>query len=67
MTLKELIFGKFPICNWDTDVYTNWLTQNGVNIGLSVAGSALSITASAVTGNPIRCCFRCSWYCKYFR
>lgn len=23
---------KYPICSWSTDVYTNWLTQNGVNI-----------------------------------
>jgi hypothetical protein len=45
--------GKFPVCSWDTDVYTNWLTQNGVNIALSAAGSAISIGASAATGNPI--------------
>ena len=25
--------GKFPICSWQTDTYTNWLTQNGINIG----------------------------------
>ena len=24
--------GKFPTCSWNTDPYTNWLTQNGVNI-----------------------------------
>ena len=24
--------GKYPIGCWTTDVYTNWLTQNGVNI-----------------------------------
>lgn len=24
---------KYPICSWETDVYTNWLTQNGINIG----------------------------------
>lgn len=23
---------KYPICSWTTDVYTNWLTQNGINI-----------------------------------
>lgn len=23
---------KYPICSWVTDVYTNWLTQNGINI-----------------------------------
>ena len=35
--------GKFPICNWNTDVYTNWLTQNAVNIGLSVGGNLLTM------------------------
>lgn len=45
--------GKFPICSWDTDVYINWLTQNGVNVALSTIGSAISIGAAAATGNPI--------------
>ena len=35
--------GKFPICSWSTDVYTNWLTQNGVNIGLGMASGVLQI------------------------
>lgn len=42
--------GKFPICSWDTDVYTNWLTQNAVNIGLSLAGGVID-TASGIYGN----------------
>lgn len=45
--------GKFPACNWDTDVFTNWLTQNGVNIGLQVAGAGISMATSIATGNPI--------------
>ena len=40
---ESLNFGKFPICNWNTDVYTNWLTQNGVNIAVSSVASALQI------------------------
>lgn len=24
--------GKYPTCSWKTDNYTNWLTQNGMNI-----------------------------------
>lgn len=50
--------GKYPICNWQTDVYTNWLTQNSVNMsvgyisgGLSVAGGLLSSVGSFATGN----------------
>lgn len=49
----SLIGAKLPICSWTTDVYTNWLTQNGVNIGLSVAGSLLSTGVGLFTGNPI--------------
>lgn len=45
--------GKFPVCSWNTDVYTNWLTQNGVNIGLNIAGSVISGVAGGITGNPI--------------
>ena len=28
-----LAAGKFPTCSWKTDLFTNWMTQNGVNIG----------------------------------
>lgn len=24
--------GKYPICSWNSDSYTNWLTQNAVNL-----------------------------------
>ena len=51
--IEGINLGKFPICNWDTDVFTNWLTQNGVNIGLQIAGSTIGMVTSAVTGNPI--------------
>ena len=33
---------KLPICSWVNDTFTNWLTQNGVNIGIDVAGSVLT-------------------------
>lgn len=44
---------KFPICNWNTDVYTNWLTQNAVNIPLQIVSSAVTIAGGvgmAMTG-----------------
>lgn len=49
--LEGLNLGKFPICNWNSDAYTNWLTQNSVNIGLSVAsgvGQVIGGVAMAV-------------------
>ena len=30
--VNMLVAGKFPTLAWSTDSYTNWLTQNGVNI-----------------------------------
>ena len=41
---------KLPICSWSSDVYTNWLTQNSVNIGVSLASGMASITAGVLTG-----------------
>ena len=35
---EGLNLGKFPALNWTSDIYTNWVTQNAVNIGLSIAG-----------------------------
>ena len=40
---EGLNLGKFPICSWNSDVYTNWLTQNAVNIGVSLGSSALQV------------------------
>lgn len=50
---EGLNVGKLPIGSWNTDVYTNWLTQNAVNIGLNVGSSLLSTGVGVATGNPI--------------
>lgn len=45
--------GKYPICGWANDGYTNWLTQNGVNIATSLISSGLQViggTAMASSG-----------------
>lgn len=39
--------GKYPTLNWTSDAYTNWLTQNAVNIGLQIASGAGQIIAGA--------------------
>lgn len=42
--------GKFPALNWTSDVYTNWLTQNGVNIAIQLAtGVGQIVTGAAMT------------------
>ena len=45
--------GKYPICSWNSDVYTNWLTQNSVNVGLNVGSALLSTGVGMATQNPI--------------
>lgn len=39
---------KYPVCSWVGDTYTNWLTQNGVNIAVGVVGG-VAILAGAAT------------------
>ena len=38
-----IVGGKFPTLSWSQDGYTNWLSQNAVNIGIGQATSGLSI------------------------
>ena len=42
---------KYPICAWSSDYYTNWVTQNAVNIGVSTASTLLSAGVNASYGN----------------
>lgn len=42
---------KLPVGSWQGDVYTNWLTQNAVNIGVNMATSTAGLLSSAFTGN----------------
>lgn len=39
--------GKYPTLNWTSDAFTNWLTQNSVNIGLNIASGAAQIIGGA--------------------
>lgn len=58
---EGLMAGKFPTLNWAEDSYTNWLTQNSVNIGVGVGTAGLQIAGgigSAIAGGPARSRFR---------
>ena len=52
-----LSFAKVPVCAWTTDYYTNWLTQNGVNvqtnIGASIAQGLVGTAVGALTGGVV--------------
>ena len=45
---------KYPVCSWKSDSYTNWLTQNSVNMGMQwgreILGAGVDIVGSAVRG-----------------
>ena len=49
----DIVVGKLPIGAYTSDVYTNWLTQNGVNIAINTASSLLSTGIGLATGNVI--------------
>lgn len=44
--------GKYPVCSWNSDTYTNWLTQNGVNVALGAVTSTFNVVAGAMLGSP---------------
>ena len=41
--LEGISCGKFPALSWSADIYTNWLTQNAVNIGTGLAGGMFDV------------------------
>lgn len=52
LNVEESLNGaKLPTCSWNTDVYTNWLTQNSVNFAMSDVKSGANILIGALTLN----------------
>lgn len=49
---ESIVLGKFPVGGWNSDVYTNWITQNGINIASSIASDVGSIAlgGAMITG-----------------
>lgn len=41
--------GKLPTCSWTSDAYTNWLTQNALNIESGMIGGFLSTAIGGVS------------------
>lgn len=45
---------KYPVCSWKSDSYTNWLTQNSVNMGMQwkreIFGAGVDIIGGAAKG-----------------
>ena len=45
---ESITLGKFPILAWLSDAYTNWLTQNGINLGVKGIGAVAGVVGGAV-------------------
>ena len=51
---EGLMCGKYPTCGWVNDTYTNWLTQNAVNIGIGAVTSTLQLVGGlALMGSGV--------------
>lgn len=50
MQQEGILLGKFPVCSWSSDLYTNWLTQNAVNVGLGIASGGLQVVGGLMLG-----------------
>lgn len=47
---EGVVEGKYPTLSWSGDSYTNWLTQNAVNINTGVIGDIVGTSISAASG-----------------
>lgn len=50
---EGLIAGKYPTLGWISDTYTNWLTQNGVNIAIGSVSDAASSLMNPSAGSVL--------------
>lgn len=50
---ESIPLGKFPTCGWASDAFTNWLTQNAVNIGTSIVTTVAGIGITAASGGTV--------------
>ena len=48
---EGLTLGKYPALNWTSDIFTNWCTQNAINIGVELGvGLAETVGGIALAG-----------------
>lgn len=48
-----VIGAKYPVCAWAKDYYTNWVTQNAVNMGTDITKGLLSTAGNMMFGNTV--------------
>lgn len=42
--------GKYPTCSWSSDSFTNWITQNAINLATGVIGGGAALAAGLMSG-----------------
>lgn len=47
---ESIALGKYPTCAWSSDAYTNWLSQNSVNLATQTALIAGNLALGVATG-----------------
>jgi len=48
---ESLPLAKYPTCGWSADSFTNWITQNGVNIATNLITAGVGGITATATGN----------------
>lgn len=48
---EAITLGKLPIGSYNTDSYTNWLTQNALNIGMSTINSGIDVIGGVASAS----------------
>ena len=47
---EGIMAGKFPTCGWVNDTYTNWLTQQAVNLQVGMTATKMHLISSGIKG-----------------
>ena len=50
---EGLTAGKYPTLSWASDAFTNWLTQNAINLSVGAISSVAGAGVSIATGNVL--------------
>ena len=50
---ESIALGKYPSFSWSSDGFTNWMTQNAINLGVNIVGTAVSGATQMASGNII--------------
>ena len=50
---ESLPLGKYPTLSWSSDAFTNWITQNAINLGISALGTSVAGATQFATGNIV--------------